>query len=125
MGEYGVGWGDFEHHESAVTRFGFHFNHSDENKQSQPNSDAFENVQLRLSDGSVIYTPNLFGPGITITDARYKMASFDTGIKYHGLSLEGEYYWQWLNDFRGSNTAGLRTDYAYGYQLQGSAMVKP
>ena len=54
MGDYGLGWGDFEHHESPVTRFGFHFNHSDENKQSQPNSDQFENVQLRLSDGSVI-----------------------------------------------------------------------
>src|SRR5579871_4049390 len=125
MGDYGLGWGDFEHHESPVTRFGFHFNHSDENKQSQPNSDGFENVQLRLSDGSVIFTPNLFGPGITITDARYKMASFDAGIKYRGYALEGEYYWQWLNDFRGINTSGLPTDYAYGYQLQGSAMVLP
>jgi hypothetical protein len=124
-GDYGLGWGDFEHHESPVTRFGFHFNHSDENKQSQPNSDSFENVQLRLSDGSVIFTPNLFGPGITITDARYKMASFDAGIKYRGYALEGEYYWQWLNDFRGANTSGLPTDYAYGYQLQASAMVVP
>jgi hypothetical protein len=124
-GDYGLGWGDFEHHESPVTRFGFHFNHSDENKQSQPNSDSFENVQLRLSDGSVIFTPNLFGPGITITDARWKMASFDAGIKYRGFALEGEYYWQWINDFQGTNTSGLPTDYAYGYQLQGSAMVVP
>jgi hypothetical protein len=124
-GDYGLGWGDFEHHESPVTRFGLHFSHSDENKQSQPNGDAFENVQLRLSDGSVIFTPNLFGPGITITDARYKMISFDAGIKYRGFALEGEYYWQWFNDFRGTNTAGLPTDYAYGYQLQASAMVVP
>lgn len=124
-GDYGLGWGDFEDHESPVTRFGFHFNHSDENKQSQPNGDTFENVQLRLSDGSVIFTPNLFGPGITITDARWKMASFDAGIKYRGFAVEGEYYWQWINDFRGTNTSGLPTDYAYGYQLQGSAMVVP
>ena len=47
----------------------FHFSRSDENKESQPNSDQFENTQLRLSDGTVIFTPNLFGPGITITDA--------------------------------------------------------
>ena len=124
-GDYGLGWGDFEHHDSPVTRFGFHFNRSDENKQSQPNSEDFENVQLRLSDGSVIFTPNLFGPGKTVTDARYKMASFDAGIKYRGLSLEGEYYWQWLNDFQGPNTAGLPGDYAYGYQLQASAMAVP
>jgi hypothetical protein len=124
-GDYGLGWGDFEHHESPVTRFGVHFSYSDENKQSQPNSEEFENVQLRLSDGSVIFTPNLFGPGIAITDARYKMTSFDAGIKYRGFALEGEYYWQWLNDFRGINTSGWPTDYAYGYQLQGSAMVVP
>ncbi len=124
-GEYGPGWGDFENNKSTVTRFGFHFNHSDENKQSQPNSDSFENVQMRLSDGSVIFTPNLFGPGITITDARYKMVSFDAGIKRRGFALEGEYYWQWFNDFRGTNTSNLPTDYAYGYQLQASAMLKP
>jgi hypothetical protein len=125
MDDYGLGFGDFEHHKSVVTRFGLHFSYSDENKQSQPNSDANENVQLRLSDGSVIFTPNLFGPGITITDARWKMVSFDSGIKYRGFSLEGEYYSQWFSNFQGTNTSGLPTDYAYGYQLQGSAMVVP
>lgn len=121
----GQGWGDFEHHEKFSTRLGFHFSRSDENRESQPNSDTFENTQLRLSDGTVIFTPNLFGPGVTITDARWRMTTVDGAFKYHGYSLEGEYYWRWLDNFRGENTAGIPRRFDHGFQLQGTAMVIP
>jgi len=124
-GEYGQGFGDFEHHRSPVTRFGLRFTRSDENKESQPNSDNFENTQLRLSDGTVIFTPDLFGPGVTITDATYRMVSADGGVKYRGLALEGEYYWRWLDNFKGPNTENLNRLFDHGFQLQASAMVVP
>ena len=124
-GEYGQGWGDFEHHETLATRLGAHFTRSDENKESQPASDVFENTQIRLSDGTVIFTPDIFGPGITIDEVRYRMASFDGGLKYRGYSLEGEYYLRWLDNFRGTNTAGLPRLFDHGFQLQASAMVIP
>jgi hypothetical protein len=124
-GEYGQGWGDFEHHKIPTTRVGLHFTRSDENRESQPNSETFENTQLRLSDGTVIFTPDLFGPGITITDARYQMLSLDAGLKYRGFALEGEYYWRWLDNFRGENTEGLQRLFDHGFQLQASAMVVP
>ena len=121
----GLGWGDFEYHDKFSTRLGFHFSRSDENKESQPGSDVFENTQLRLSDGSVIFTPDLFGPGITITDARWRMSSFDGAFKYRGYSLEGEYYLRWLDDFRGTNIQALPSGFDHGFQIQGSAMVVP
>jgi hypothetical protein len=121
----GQGWGDFEEHEQFSTRLGFHFSRSDENRESQPGSDVFENTQLRLSDGTVIFTPDLFGPGISITDARWRMTSLDGGFKYRGYSLEGEYYWRWLDNFRGPNTQGIPTVFDHGFQLQGTAMVIP
>jgi hypothetical protein len=121
----GQGWGDFEHHEKFSTRVGFHFSRSDENKESQPDSEQFENTQLRLSDGSIIFTPNLFGPGITVEDARWRMTSLDGGFKYRGYSLEGEYFWRWLDNFRGTNTQGLPRRFDHGYQIQGTAMVVP
>jgi hypothetical protein len=124
-GEYGQGFGDFENHKKPTTRFGVHFTRSSENKENQPNSDTFENTQLRLSDGTVIFTPDLFGPGITITDARYRMFDIDGGLKYRGFSLEGEYYWRWLDNFQGEGTAGLEPLFDHGFQLQGSAMVVP
>lgn len=119
------GWGDFEGHEKFSTRFGFHFSRSDENLESQPGSDVFENTQLRLSDGTVIFTPDLFGPGITISDARWQMISLDGAFKYRGYALEGEYYLRRLDNFRGTNTEGLPRISDQGFQLQGSAMVVP
>jgi len=124
-GEFGPGFGDFENHEKVAVRLGAHFTYSDENKQSQPNSEGFENTQLRLADGSVIFTPNLFGQGVTITDATDKMTSFDGGVKYRGLALEGEYYLRWLDNFRGPGTVGLPGLFDHGLQAQFSAMVVP
>ncbi len=124
-GEYGLGFGDFEHKKSLATRLGAHFSRSNENKESQPNNDSFENTQLRLSDGTVIFTQDLFGPGTTITDARYRMFDIDGGLKYRGFSIEGEYYWRWLDDFEGPGTEGLSQLRDRGFQLQGSAMLVP
>lgn len=124
-GEFGQGFGDFEDHEEVATRFALHYTHSIEDKQSQPNTDAFENTQIRLSDGAVVFTPNLFGPGISVDELRYQMSDLDAGIKYHGMALEGEYYWRKLDEFQGPGTAGLRNLYDRGFQLQASMMAIP
>ena len=88
-GEFGAGFGDFENHEKVATRVGVHFSRSKEDKQSQPDTEVFDNTQIRLSDGTVIFTPNLFGPGITVNKVRYRMTSFDGGVKYHGYRWRG------------------------------------
>jgi hypothetical protein len=124
-GEFGL-WGtfgDFDYHEKVATRLGFHFTHSLEEKQSQPGTNAIENSQIRLSDGSVIFTPDLFGKGITVETVDYKMMSVDAGAKYHGLSLEGEFYTRWLGKYTGANVGGIPDLTDTGYQLQASAMA--
>jgi hypothetical protein len=80
---------------------------------------------LRLSDGSIIFTPFLFGPGIVINNVTYKMTSFDGGIKYRGFSLDGEYYLRWLNNFTGLKTTGLHGLFDHGFQTQISEMLIP
>lgn len=123
--EFGPGFGDFENHEKLATRIGAHFTYSEESKQSQPNSEGFENTQIRLADGTVVFTPNIFGNGIVVSDVSYKMTSFDGGLKYRGLSLDGEYFMRWLNNFHGPGTAGLRELFDNGFQTQISVMVVP
>ncbi len=128
-GEFGTGggFGDFDTHEDVATRLAAHFTTSDENFQAQPNTDLFENVQIRLSDGNSIFEPNLFGPGIQIEDATYHMFCTDGGIKYRGFSLDGEFYWRWVDNFRGPGVGTLAFDEISdnGFQLQASAMVMP
>lgn len=126
-GEFGFmnSFGDFDNHENPATLLGLRFTTSDEDKQSQPNTEAIDNVQIRLSDGSIIFNPGLFGEGIAVTDVVYKMISFDAGVKYKGFSLEGEYYLRILDNFRGFGVENLSfsklTD--NGFQLQTSSMV--
>ena len=55
---------------------------------------------------TALFTSNLFGPGVTITDARRRMTSFDGTFKYRGYSMEGEYYLRCLDGFRGSYSMG-------------------
>jgi hypothetical protein len=128
-GEYGMfngSYGDFDNHRKAATRLGLHFTRSDEDRQGQPTTDAFENTQIRVSDGSVIFSPSLFGSGTQIDKARYRMTSFDAGIKYHGFALECEYYWRWIDNFKVTGTP-LSFDKLLdnGFQLTGSAMIVP
>ncbi|HSF14770.1 MAG TPA: DUF3011 domain-containing protein [Vicinamibacteria bacterium] len=124
FGLYGT-FGDFDHHETVATRLAAHYTHSREDKQSQPGTDSIENSQIRLTDGSVIFTPNLFGPGIVVDKVDYDMVSLDAGVKYRGLSLEAEYYWRWLGDFEGPNTSGIADIDDHGFQVQSSGMLLP
>jgi hypothetical protein len=126
-GEFGLydTFGDFDDHQTVATRLGAHYTHSLEDKQSQPGANAIENSQIRLTDGSIVFTPDLFGPGVAVNTVDYRMVSLDAGVKYRGLSLEAEYYRRWLTDFTGVNTGGIADVTDNGYQLQASAMVVP
>jgi hypothetical protein len=124
FGLYGT-FGDFDQHEKLATRLGAHYTHSREDRQSQPGSNSIENSQIRLTDGNTIFTPELFGPGITVEKVDYDMVSVDGGLKKNGFSLEAEYYWRFLGDYAGPNTAGLDDIDDHGIQVQTSAMAVP
>jgi len=53
------------------------------------------------------------------------MTTFDGGVNYHGLSLEGEYYVRWLNNFHGPGTQVIPRLFDHGIQAQISAMILP
>jgi hypothetical protein len=124
FGLYGT-FGDYDDHQMVATRFAGHFTHSLEDRQEQPGTNSIENSQIRLTDGTIVFTPGLFGPGVAVNTVNYRMMSLDAGIKYHGMSLEGEYFRRWLNNFTfvGANTVTIPEIVDEGYQLQSSAMA--
>jgi hypothetical protein len=124
FGLYGT-FGDYDDHQNVATRLATHYTHSLEEKQGQPGTEGIENSQIRLTDGSIVFTPDLFGPGITVNEVDYHMMSVDAGIKYLGVSLEGEVYWRWLRNFTGINTGFIPDINDTGYQVQASAMAVP
>ena len=80
FGLYGT-FGDYDYHEKVATRLAGHYTHSREDKQTQPGTNSIENSQIRLTDGSILFTPDLFGPGITVEKVDYDMVSVDAGVK--------------------------------------------
>lgn len=126
-GEYGAGegFGDFEQHEEVATLIGANFSRSREDAQAQPGVNSFENSQIRLSDGTLIFRPDAFDNGTAINKATYKMAAINAGLKYCGYSLDTEAYWRWIDDFDASGPLPVDELYDHGFQLQTSMMVVP
>jgi hypothetical protein len=126
-GEFGprANIGDYEEHDQLATLFGVHFTTSTEDKQSQPGLDTPENTQVRLSDGSLAFGPNTFGPGISVNRLDYKMVSVNAGMKLHGFSLEGEAYYRQLSNFKTNVPTHIGSVNDEGFQLSGSTMLIP
>jgi len=126
-GEFGPrqGFGDYEWHDDVATRIGGHFTFSPEDRQSQPGSEDIDNTQVRLSNGTIVFAPNALAPGVSVERVKYYMADFDTGVKWRGMALEGEYYLRWLNDFRATGPLPTHRTFDHGFQLLASAMVLP
>lgn len=116
-------YGDYEKHKKIATLLGGAYTRSTENRQSQPDADAPENSQIRLSDGTGIFALNAFAPNTQVINAKYQMTSFNTGIKYNGFSLDAEFYVRWISDFESTGPIPVTELTDTGYSLQGSAML--
>lgn len=123
-GEFGFanGFGDYDWHEEVATMVGVNYTRSREDAQSQPDTDAIENSQIRLSDGTRLFLPNALGNGERINQATYQMLALNAGVKYRGWALEGEYYARWLNDFDATGPTPITESFDQGFQLNASFM---
>lgn len=127
-GEFGpaFGFGDYEYHTEPATLLAVHYTRSREDSESQPNVNGVENSQIRLSDGTRVFGADPFGTGGRIGKATYRMLDLDAGVKFRGWSLEGEYYFRWVDDFQLiSGTIPVTSLYDHGFQLQASSMLIP
>lgn len=117
--------GDFEDHQNVATVLGGGYTKSRETRQSQPSSDAPENTQIRLSDGTGLFSLNAFDNGSQVLEATYQMASFNGGVKYKGLSLDFQYYMRWLHRFKSLGELPVTRLFDNGFSIEASGMLIP
>ncbi len=91
-------FGDFEKHEKLATLLGGSFTRSNETRQSQPGTDAPENSQIRLSDGTGIFNVNAFAPSSQVLEAKYQMAF--CRLNFKGCLPDAEYFFRWISNFK-------------------------
>ena len=118
-------YGDFNKTPILAGTFGAAYTRSTETKQSQPSSEKPENTQLRLSDGTIIFNENAFGPGLGVNQAKYEMTSINTGVKLKGYSLDFEYYLRWLSKFKSDLPLPVNSLFDHGFSTQASGIVIP
>ncbi len=135
LGAFGLGPSDVENHQSLSTRLGVNLAVSREANQGSIFNDGVitdprlpnpEDTIIRLSDGTPLFRPGALGPGVTLTAANVQLWTVDAAFKYRGLSLDGEYFFRWLDGF---NTVGKTPAFAslfdYGALLQGGCFWIP
>ena len=87
--EFGPGFGDFENHKDVATRFGVHYTHTPKTSRASPTQVISRTRRIRLPDGVVVFTPDLFGLGVTVTNLRYQMADVDAASGTTGCRSRG------------------------------------
>ncbi len=128
LGSFGPGFSDEEFHESPALRFGGSglFTRQDREPLLGSLLENPENTVLRLSDGIPIFAPGALAPGVNLLATDDRMISVDSGLKYRGFSLSGEWYFRWLNNFRTDRSLpGLKSVYDSGGYLQTSYALVP
>ena len=85
---------------------------------------GIENSQIRLTDGSIIFTPNLFGPGITVNEVDYHMMSVDARHQVSRPARRGRVLLAVAQQLhRYQSRSGIADISDTGYQMQSSAMA--
>jgi hypothetical protein len=106
-------------------RLGTAFTKSRENRFSDLDTSSPENTAIYNSDGVKAFATGAFAPGVTLTDATYKMSAIDYGLKWNGLAVNGQYFMRWLNDFVADGPLPLASTFDHGSELSASYFVKP
>lgn len=124
LGEFGVGYSDFEWHDDPAIRVGTSLAYSPE---AGPNegSTAPENSAIRLSDGTLITQTGAFAPGATLNAFKIGLAAFDFAYKHQGFSLSGEFYSQDLFALRATGPIPQSSIYQFGGFAQAGYFLIP
>jgi len=123
-GEFGRGYSDLQHHQEAAIRLGGCYTYA-LGRGNQAASDAVENSPLRLSDGTIITTPNALAPGVTLTSYDVSLAAIDLAWKYRGVGLSSEIYFQDLLGLQGTGPLPITSTSAFGGFIKGGFFIVP
>src|SRR5690606_17613101 len=72
-------FGDWEWHEEVATRFGASSTFSTEQRLADVLSPP-GNTTLKLADSLNLFATDALAPGVTVTEARYRIVSVDAGM---------------------------------------------
>jgi len=105
LGVYGIPgrargmYDDYQNHNKPIIRFGASYTKSKENRFSNLDQDRKpEKTALFNSDRVNTFASGAFAPGVTVNDATYRMLATDGGVKWRGLAVNAQSFFDGSTD---------------------------
>ena len=106
-------------------RIGTSLARSREDRFSELDQLSPDNTSIYNSDGVLAFSTGALAPGVTVQEATYKMWAIDGGLKKSGFSINGQYYFRWLNAFDADGPLPLASTVDNGFELSAGQFVVP
>jgi len=116
---------DYFASKNARIRIGSSFTRSREDRFSETDQSSPDNTSIYNSDGVLAFASGAFAPGVTVQEATYKMWAVDAGLKKSGFSVNGQYYFRWLDDFDADGPLPVASTFDHGFELSMGHFVVP
>ena len=116
---------DYFSSDKTRIRVGTSYTRSREDRFSNLDQSSPENTSLYNSDGVLTFSTGAFAPGVTVDQATYRMWAIDGGLKRSGFSVNGQYFFRWLNDFEADGPLPLTSTFDRGFELTAGHFVVP
>jgi hypothetical protein len=106
-------------------RLGTSFTSAREDRFNNLDQSNPENTSMYNSDGVLTFATGAFAPGVTVDKATYRMLAMDWGLKRYGWSVNGQYYFRWIDDFQADGPMPIKTMFDQGFDLSAGAFIIP
>jgi hypothetical protein len=124
----GKSWQMYDDYFASKTvriRVGTSATRSREDRFSELDQSSPDNTSIYNSDGVLAFSTGAFALGVTVEKATYRMWAIDGGLKYNGFSINGQYYFRWLNDFLADGPLPLASTFDNGFELSAAKFIIP
>jgi len=116
---------DYFAHKNTRIRIGTSLTRSREDRFSEIDQSSPDNTSIYNSDGVLAFATGAFAPGVTVQQATYKMWAIDGGLKKSGFSVNGQYYFRWVDDFDADGPLPLASTFDHGFELSMGQFIVP
>jgi len=106
-------------------RLGTSYTQAREDRFSDLDTSSPENTSIHNSDGVLTFATGAFAPGVTVEKATYRMWAIDWGFKKSGWSVNGQYYFRWLDHFVADGPIPLKSTFDHGFELSAATFLVP
>lgn len=121
---YGRGASDLEWHQQPALQVGNSFTFAPSKGEEGSGDPTDEEQFLRLSDGTRLVDPGALAPGVTVDRFTVYLYTVDAAAKWHGFSINGEYFFRWVEGIGAADGSVPKNDmFDHGFYLEAGYFV--